>query len=493
VLVELLEARDPRAPVLIQNQRAVTAGELAARARALAAALAARGISEGDRVAVVLPNCREFLLVLAACARIGAVAAPLDPASTTPELERALAPLAPRAAFILGRGARAFEQAAAALDLPPALVLRIDRETEPGQPESHALLLDDILDARLAAPERPPERAAFLAHETHRGRGTPHYALLEARPALEGALAAARATGLEGATRGGGAVLAAAPFHRASALAAQLLAPLALGAPIVVLKQLRARMALLLARAHDVRAVVAPPVLLALMARFLEASGERPLERVSAWIATAAPPPPATLVALCEQTFGAPLVWGYGSAECPWALVVPPSLRTAPPDARGLGEPISPRTSVHLVAQGVEVAPGEPGAVHVRAPWAARELLGGTAEDAPVPLGIPTGDRAVRDPDGRLRLLPREDVGTVAAFEVDLAEVAATLREHPAVALASAHAVPDPDSGAHVLAVVALAPGAHASVAELIDFLRPRLSYYKLPQAFRFRRLERPA
>lgn len=492
LLVEVLESRDPNATVLVQNQRAVTAGELAAKARALAGALAARGIGEGDRVALVLPNCKELLLALAACARLGAVAAPLDPASTGPELARALGPLAPRAGFVLGRGARAFEQAADALELPAPLVVRIDQESAPGEASSRAVHVDELVAAGLPAPAGPPERAGFLAHATWRGRGVPHYALIEGRPALEGALALARATGLEAAVKGGGSVLAAAPFYRASALTAQILAPLALGAPIVVLKQLRARMAILLARALDVRAVVAPPALLALLARFLDAPGEKRLERVTTWLAAAAPPPTPAVVELCERVFESRLLWGYGPAECPWALATRPADGRAP-DLRGLGEPVAPRVDVHVVEGGREAHAGSLGEVRVRAPWAARELLGGTPEDRPTPLGVSTGDRALRDPEGRIRLMPRDDVATVAAYEVDLSEVSGALREHPAVALASAHAIPDPDAGAHILAVVALAPGGNASVAELVDFLRPRLSYYKIPQAFRFKRLERPS
>jgi fatty-acyl-CoA synthase len=87
----------------------------------------------------------------------------------------------------------------------------------------------------------------------------------------------------------------------------------------------------------------------------------------------------------------------------------------------------------------------------------------------------------------------RDDVATVAAYDVDLGEVADALRGHPAVALASAYGVPDPEMGMHVRAVVTLAPHSEASVAALVDFLRDRLCYYKIPQSFRFRRLDRPA
>lgn len=470
--------------VLIQNGRTITARELSVHARALAGALAKRNIAEGDRVALVLPNCKELVIALAACARLGAIAAPLDPAWTPPELARALAPLAPRCVFGLGRNGRALEGAIATAEIAPPLVVRIDKDLEGALPtDDGSVALDELLEARHPAPDRAPERAAFVAHTAWRGRGRPHFAVRSADAALEGAVLAARATGLVATTEGRGPILAAAPFHRPGALELQLLAPLVLGVPVVVLKQLRARMALKLAITYGTSVAIAPPALLALMARLVASGAEPTAEAIRLFVATSAPPPTAEQAEVIERTFQAPLVWGYSPAEAPWALVVPEGRRALPPSARGLGEPVG-ETEIDL---------GEGGQLFVRSRRGAHEFLGETPEDRPTLLGVRTGDRGVRVADGTLFLVPREDVATVAAYEVDLMEVAETLRRHPAVALAQAFAVPDPEMGSHVRAVVTLAPGAEASVGEVVDFLRDRLCYYKIPQSFRFRRLDRPA
>ena len=482
MILESLERRDPGSAVLLQNGRATTVSELVSQARALAGALVARNVSEGDRVALLLPNCKELLVGLAACARIGAIAAPLDPAWTSPEIARALQPLAPRCVFILGRHAAPLRAALASLELSPPLVVRIDRELEGPIPAAEAVVhVQELVEQGIPAPDRRPERAAFIAHAAWRGRGKPHFAVRSADAVLEGSVLAARATGLVASAEEGRPILAAAPFFRPGALELSVLAPAILGTPFVVLKQLRARMALKLALAHGVRVVIAPPALLALMARLVACGAEPPVDNVRLWIAAAAPPPDPELAETIERTFQAPLVWGYGSAEMPWALAV--SERALSPRLRGLGEPVGD----------CEVALGEHGAVHVRSRRAANEFLGELPEDLPSPLGVRTGDHAVRAPDGRLALLPRGDVATVAAYEVDLAEVAAAIEKHPSVALCSTFAVPDAETGMHVGAAVTLAPGAEASVAALVDFLRDRLAYYKIPQSFRFRRLDRPA
>src|SRR5579872_5366 len=105
LLIETLETRGAQAAIL-QSSRAIEAAALARDAKALAGALARRNIVEGDRVALLLPNCKELALALLACGRLGSIAAPLDPAATSPELARCLQVLAPKCIFLLGRQMR---------------------------------------------------------------------------------------------------------------------------------------------------------------------------------------------------------------------------------------------------------------------------------------------------------------------------------------------------------------------------------------------------
>ena len=66
---------------------ALTYGELERLSDACAAAFDALGIRRGDRVALLLPNCPQFLIAELASWKIGAIAAPLNPTYTEAELE----------------------------------------------------------------------------------------------------------------------------------------------------------------------------------------------------------------------------------------------------------------------------------------------------------------------------------------------------------------------------------------------------------------------
>jgi long-chain acyl-CoA synthetase len=55
-------AERPGGPALLFKGRTVTWGELEQGSDAFAAALAGRGVAPGDRVALLLPNCPQFLI-----------------------------------------------------------------------------------------------------------------------------------------------------------------------------------------------------------------------------------------------------------------------------------------------------------------------------------------------------------------------------------------------------------------------------------------------
>jgi len=81
----------PDGPALLFKGHTVTHGELQRLSDAFAAALAALGVAKGDRVALLLPNCPQFLICELGAWKAGAVVVPLNPIYTEPELAGGLA------------------------------------------------------------------------------------------------------------------------------------------------------------------------------------------------------------------------------------------------------------------------------------------------------------------------------------------------------------------------------------------------------------------
>jgi long-chain acyl-CoA synthetase len=68
-----------------------------------AAGLAKLGVERGDRVAIALPNCPQFLIAELAAWKVGAIACPLNPTYTDRELEDAFNASGARVAIVLNR------------------------------------------------------------------------------------------------------------------------------------------------------------------------------------------------------------------------------------------------------------------------------------------------------------------------------------------------------------------------------------------------------
>jgi len=89
--------------------------------------------------------------------------------------------------------------------------------------------------------------------------------------------------------------------------------------------------------------------------------------------------------------------------------------------------------------------------------------------------------------DGYLYLHDRiKDMILSGGENIYPAEVENALMQHPAVADGAVIGVPDAQWGEAVKACVVLRPGAQASTAEIIEFLRARIAHYKCPKSVDF-------
>ena len=126
----------------LQTHRKFTYADLDRRTNQLAAALAARGVGKGDRVALLAPNCAEYFELQFATGRLGAIMLPLNWRLTVPELEYILGDSTPK----LLVHDKSFAQAAAALSKN---LLEIDHE-RPDSAYERALLSKAAVPAALA-------------------------------------------------------------------------------------------------------------------------------------------------------------------------------------------------------------------------------------------------------------------------------------------------------------------------------------------------------
>ncbi|MFJ8085745.1 long-chain fatty acid--CoA ligase [Streptomyces sp. NPDC096205] len=184
-----------------------------------------------------------------------------------------------------------------------------------------------------------------------------------------------------------------------------------------------------------------------------------------------------------EQRFGCAVLEGFGMSET--SPVVTFNHPDRPRKAGSIGTPIKDVEVRLLDEQGKDVAPGEIGELAVRGPnvmkgyWNRPEETAATIQDG----WLRSGDLARRDEDGYLYIVDRKkDMIIRGGYNVYPREIEEVLHEHPAVGLAAVVGVAHPHLGEEIAAAVVLRPGAQATPDELREFVKERVAAYKYPR-----------
>ncbi|MFH1934755.1 MAG: AMP-binding protein, partial [Pseudomonadota bacterium] len=99
--VERWSELHPDKPAILFEGQQISYLELYQRANRTGCWLQSLGIEKGDRVAVMLNNCPEFIELYLACSRLGAIFVPVNFRLAGPELEYTLKNSSPRL-FVFG-------------------------------------------------------------------------------------------------------------------------------------------------------------------------------------------------------------------------------------------------------------------------------------------------------------------------------------------------------------------------------------------------------
>lgn len=191
------------------------------------------------------------------------------------------------------------------------------------------------------------------------------------------------------------------------------------------------------------------------------------------------------------------LLEAYGMSETSPLTVMNPAKGRKKLGAIGL--PL-PNTELKLLVPGTgEIAPiGEPGEICVKGPMVMKGYHGTAAETARALDSdgfMHTGDVAVQDEDGYLRIVDRlKDMINVSGFKVFSKKVEEVLARHPAVAMIGIVGMPDAEKpGSEIVkAYLTLAPGHTGEPVESITasihaFAREKLAAYEVPKFIEIR------
>ncbi|TDC46546.1 ATP-dependent acyl-CoA ligase [Actinomadura sp. KC345] len=432
--------------------------ESAEAAARTAGALAARGVRRGDRVAVMAENRPEFLDLVFGCAWLGAVLVPLNTGLRRQGLRHALDVAEPP--YLVAEPGHAARLAEAGYRGALWLIGRDEpspREAPPCRP----------------APVRPEETAAilFTSGTTGASRGVrcPH--------AQFGWWGANVADSLR--LDCDDVLYTCLPLFHTNALNA-LAQALVSGASYTLGPHFSASR--YWGRVAEADATVL--YLLGAMVPMLMAQPPGPQDRAHrAWRALA-PATPAHLWEHFRERFGVTLVDGFGSTET--NLVIGTGVDESRPGFMGT---LRDGFSARVVGEHLAPVPdGTPGELVVRTgqPYA---FSTGYVGDPAEPPGSwrRTGDRVVREADGRYRFVDRiKDVIRRRGENVSSHEVETAVRTHPSVAEAAAFPVPSDLAEDEVMVTVVVRPGHAADPADLVRHCERELPPFAVPRYIDF-------
>ncbi|BAJ33159.1 MULTISPECIES: long-chain fatty acid--CoA ligase [Kitasatospora] len=460
--------KTPHRTALVHEGRRTSYAELHRRSGRLARLLHLRGVRRGDRVAFLGPNHPAFLEALFAAGRLGAVFVPLNTRLAPPELRYQLRDSGSSLLLAVRQDAGLLAELAADTAV---------WETEGARYE--ALLAD--------AAGEPPDLP--VAHDdlcmimyTSGTTGRPKGTLLTHGNIVWNSLNVVVDTDLAGDE----VTLVSAPLFHTAALNMTCLPTLLKGGTAVLESAFDAERTLALVRELGITCLFGVPAMYDEMTR-APGWAAADLGSLRTLMCGGAPVPARTIRAYLDR--GLAFVQGYGMTEAaPGVLLLD---RADALERAGTAGVPHFFTDVRLLdPAGREVGPGEPGEVVVSGPNVTPGYWGLPAETADSyhdGRWFRSGDVAVRDEDGYVRLVDRlKDMIISGGENIYPAEVEDALLEHPAVAECAVFGVPDEKWGEVGRAVVVLEPGAAASAEEVLAHLDGRLARYKIPKSVRF-------
>lgn len=473
-------APDREAAVLAGSDLRLTYAELAARVERLQHALVAAGVGPGDRVAMLSTPRPEYLVVFLAVTGIGATWMGLNPRYSADELRHPLVDAVPKIVFAFPvLGDRDFAPVLASLVADGSIrrLVLMAPSVAPGE------LLDSFLEGpvdtrrlgKLRAGVTGASRAllVYTSGTTGRPKGAmlTHFGLTHC----------SRVQALHFGHLGQRA-LNNLPINHVGCVGDLSVWTLVLGGTLVFMEKFDPAGVVRVLGDERITCWGQVPTMFQLtMAHPDWPQADTSHLRFVTWSGAMAPRP------LIEAFRKLPVRLGsaYGMTETVGSVTFADDDDTLDVLAETVGRP-DPHYDVRVASvDGSPVPEGEQGEVQVRGEFLMAGYLNRPKETAAAYTSdgwLKTGDAAIRNPDGTIRLVGRlVEMFKSGGYNVYPREVELALEAHPDVELACVVGVPDETFGEIGRAFVVARPG--VDVANLLHHCRSRLANYKIPKS----------
>lgn len=463
-------ARNPAGEAVVCEDLRLSYSALDLQVRLVAAGLQALGVTAQSRVALLLSNSAEFLVVLLASLRIGAIAVPINVREQTPELAHILRNCG---AMVLVHDTDLAAKLPDATDLPQ-LLHRICL----GGPAEGSMGYDNLF-AHGASPHCPEvaEEATAVILYTSGTTGQPKGAMLTHFNIIHSAMHFELCMELGAGERS----LLSVPASHVTGLVATLFTMLRTTGCSVIMRNFQADAFLALAAHEKVTQTLMVPAMYNLfLLRCRVEDFDLSHWRIGGY--GGAPMAQSTIQELSEKLPNLLLVNAYGATELTSpATIMPLGYGATRSDSIGVAVPCG---EIRIMDEtGRDVETGAHGELWIKGPmvvpgyWNNPEKTEAEFHDG----YWKSGDVGSRDAEGFVRLHDRrKDMIIRGGYNIYSAEIENALTAHPSVIECAAIGRPDPVLGEKLHVFVQTADAAFDEDA-VKAFIRARIADYKVP------------
>jgi len=476
-------ANTPEKLALAGGGRRFTFGQFDREINRLAQALTSLGVRPGDRIALMMPNCVEYVVAQEALPRIGATGVQIGYQLKAKEIAYILENARPTTVLC----AHEFEPQMTAA-----------REFAGGPDDSQLVTVraaaeDDIIGSRYETllaefdGHKPPmlkgADAGGVIIYTSGTTGKPKGAERSfAKTGLESVLDFIMKIGMNHDDRH----LVVCPLYH-SAAPAFVKMMYSIGASVILADHFDPEgMLALIERERITSAFMVPTMLSRLAALDRELHDKYDTSSLK-WVVSGAAPLPTETAKRFQTRFG-PLLWNfYGATETGLVTLAGPSDHSTRPGT--VGRALRGNELRVLDENGQLVAPGEIGELYARNSMLISGYHGneGATQDSMRDGFFSVGDLARIDTSGYVFMASRKhDMVISGGVNIYPREIEDHIVTHPDVIEAAVIGVPDPDWGETLKAFVVRRNGSNLTAEDIVEFCRQDLADYKQPRRVEF-------
>jgi fatty-acyl-CoA synthase len=473
-LLEKAAKENPHKEAVYDLRRRITYGDLHKEVHRLASALVSLGIKQGDRVGVCLPNWLETVQLFFAIAKIGAIAVPFNPKYRQHEVEHIMKNSGMKVVFICEELEKNI-----GLDLIQAKVGKVItvRFTKAGI-DSFEQLIARSPEQPLPAVELDSYRDLFCILYTSGTTGSPKGVMITHRSVVQSGIAIANSL----KCNANDVFLICTPIFHIFGMACNLMSAVYSQVKMVLQERYSPKEALQLIEREKVTIHHAVPAMFKMELNILNFESFD-LSSLRAGITGADVCPLDTVKAIREK-MGMVLCISFGTTET-GAVTITPFEATEDRIFETVGKALE-GNEVKIVNDRREVLPpGQIGEIACRGFGVMKgyyNMPKQTAEVLDQDGWYYTGDLGVMDEHGYIQFVGRKKELIIrGGYNIYPKEIENVLQQHPSVLASAVIGLPEPVLGESVYAVIQPKEGVHVTETEILEFLRPLLADYKLP------------